>query len=93
MPLNESASFLVSTVLSVLTFSLMQILRPQLASTQLMTILGGFLGSILFVFLVTCLGNLGKTVLGKNYASQWFEVAFCMGVAAFAGASVHRVSG
>ena len=35
-------------------------IRSVLSSSQLMTILGGFIGSFLHVFLLTALGNLGE---------------------------------
>ncbi len=92
MPLNESASFLVSTVLSVLTFSTMQLLKPVLVSTPAMTVVGGLLGSILFLFLLTAVGNLEKCVFGAGFASKWSEVCVCVVAATAAATSVHRVS-
>jgi uncharacterized membrane protein YdcZ (DUF606 family) len=68
--LNESASFVVSSVLSVLTFSGMQMARPILTSSPLFTIIGGFLGSVLFVFLLTAVANLEKTVFGNNFQTK-----------------------
>ena len=68
--LNESASFVVSSVLSVLTFSGMQMAKAILSSSPLFTIVGGFLGSILFVFLLTAVSNLEKTVFGDNFQTK-----------------------
>jgi len=92
MPLNESASFLVSTVLSVLTFSTMQILKPAIASTPVMTVVGGVIGALLFLFLLTAVGNLEKCAFGSGFASKWVEVSACLAVAVVASGSVHRVS-
>ena len=92
MALNESASFMVSLILAVLTFSSMQILRPQLAASQLMTILGGFMGSLFFVLLLTALGNLEKTLFGRGFAAKWVEVVLCLAASTSASATVHRVS-
>ena len=92
MPLNESASFLVSTVLSVLTFSTMQILKPAIASTPVMTVVGGLIGALLFLFLLTAVGNLEKCVFGSGFASKWVEVSACLAIAVAASGSVHRVS-
>lgn len=50
---SSSVSLLLSSVLSVLLFSAMQIYRPWLASAQLNTILGGYLGSWLFILALT----------------------------------------
>lgn len=91
MALTESASFIVSSVLSILTFSAMQMFKTQLASTQLMTILGGFIGSILFVFLLTAVGNLERTMFGKGFQTQIVETIFCLITSMFAAGSVHRV--
>ena len=91
MPLNESASFLTSTILSVLTFSTMQMLKPLLVSSQPMTLVGGFLGALLFVFLLTAVANLEKTVFGRGFQTKWLEVAACAAAAAAVSASVHRV--
>ena len=51
--LPASTSFLFASTLTVLTFAAMQMFKGQLAATKWMTILGGFVGSQLFVFLLT----------------------------------------
>lgn len=92
MALNESASFVVALLLAVLTFSSMQILRPHLVATKAMTIVAGFLGSIVFVFLLTALANLEKVVFGRGFSTKWFEVVLCLLVSIAAAGSVHKVS-
>ena len=91
MALNESATFVVSLVFSVLTFSTMQILKPHLIASQPMTIVGGFIGSFMFIFLLTAVANLEKTVFGKQFQAKWLEVVLALGGSMFASASVHRV--
>ena len=71
--LNESASFLVSTIVSILLFSGMQMGKALLTSTPAFTIIGGFVGSILFVFLLTAVANLEKTVFGNNFQAKLGE--------------------
>ena len=74
MPLTESSSLPVASILALLTFSGMQWAKPLLASSQPMTILGGFLGSILFVFILTAIGNLEQVLFGKgkkDYSIRW----------------------
>ena len=61
------------------------------ASTQLMTVLGGFTGSLLFVFLLTGIGNLEKSMFGSSFQTQLSEVVFCLLVAMMASATIHRV--
>merc|ERR1712243_206883 len=92
MPLNEGSSFLVSSIVSLLLFSGMQVGKVFLASSQLMTIAAGFLGSLLFVFLLTAVGNLEKSVFGLNFQTNLGEVVFCMLMAMSAAGTVHRVS-
>ena len=50
---SSSVSFLLSSTMSVILFAGMQLYRQQLASQEYMTIVGGFLGSILFIFILT----------------------------------------
>ena len=67
-------------------------LKPFLIASQPATILGGFLGSILFVFLLTGLGNLEKIAFGNGFQTKLPETLFCLVIAVMASASVHRVS-
>jgi len=93
MTFNEGGSFILASVFSVLTLSGMQLYRNLLASSQLLTIAGGFIGSIFYVFLLTALGNLEKTLLGASYQTGISEILFCLLVSVSTAASVHRVSG
>ena len=92
MALAVSPSCVVSLALSVLLFSGMQMAKPFLVASQPATILGGFLGSILFVFLLTGLGNLEKMAFGNNFQTKLPEALFCLIIAVMASASVHRVA-
>ena len=92
MALNEGSSFVVSSILSLLLFSGMQVYKAALASSQMMTILAGFTGSLLFVFLLTALANLEKSLFGFNFQAKLGEVVFCMVCAMSAAGTVHRVS-
>jgi hypothetical protein len=51
--LPTSTSCFFSATLAVLTLAAMMAFKSQLASKEWMTILGGFLGSQFFVFMVT----------------------------------------
>jgi hypothetical protein len=42
-----------STALSILTFAAMQLFKDELATEGKMTILGGFIGSVFFIFFLT----------------------------------------
>lgn len=50
---NTSTSLVLSSLLSVLVFAGMQMFSKQLGSTEWLTILGGFLGSVLFICSLT----------------------------------------
>ncbi|RMX45353.1 hypothetical protein pdam_00000799 [Pocillopora damicornis] len=102
MALPSSTSFLFATTLTVLTFAGMQMFKANLASSEWMTILGGFIGSQFFVFLLTvsstiyersyAVGNLETTMFGRNFQTKLFpEVILCLVVAMFASGLVHRV--
>ena len=91
MPLTESSSLPVASILALLTFSGMQWAKPLLASSQPMTILGGFLGSILFVFILTAIGNLEQVLFGKGFQTKLPETIMALLIAMSASGSVHRV--
>ena len=74
MALNEGSSFVVSSIISLLLFSGMQVYKSALASTQAMTILAGFSGSLLYVFLLTAVANLEKSIFGFNFQTKLGEV-------------------
>ena len=46
-------SFVSSAALSILTFAAMQVFKEELATEGKMTILGGFMGSVFFIFFLT----------------------------------------
>lgn len=50
---NTGTSLVLSSLLSVLVFAGMQMFSKQLGSTEWLTILGGFLGSALFICSLT----------------------------------------
>ncbi|GIY64639.1 protein KRTCAP2 homolog [Caerostris darwini] len=92
MAFSSGTSCLISTTLFVLLFSAMQVYRWHLASTQLMTVLGGFLGSFLFLFALTAIGNIETYVFGKGFHTKLFpEVLISILVAVFACGLIHRV--
>ncbi|XP_017776259.1 PREDICTED: protein KRTCAP2 homolog [Nicrophorus vespilloides] len=93
MAMSSGISFTIALISAVLIFSGMQMYKPWLVSSQMHTILGGYLGSILFIFIVTACGNLGNVVFGKSMQVKLFpEVAFSLALAIFSTGSIHRVS-
>ncbi|XP_068083359.1 protein KRTCAP2 homolog [Anabrus simplex] len=92
MAVSSGTSFILSSILTVLLFSSMQIYRQWLASSQLHTILGGYLGSVLFILGLTAVGNLETALFGKNFQTKLFpEVILCLAIAMTASGMVHRV--
>ncbi|XP_019638605.1 PREDICTED: keratinocyte-associated protein 2-like isoform X2 [Branchiostoma belcheri] len=70
----------------------MQMYKVQLASKEWMTILGGFLGSNLFIFVLTATSNFESWLFGRGFQAKVFpEVLFALAVAMFASGLVHRV--
>lgn len=85
-------SLAISSICSVLLFSVLQIYKPLLSSTQSATILGGFIASWLFIFSLTAISNLKTVLLGKDFQAKVFpEVFICLLLSTVAAGMVHRV--
>jgi len=80
----QGTSAVISGFLFLITLSGLELWAGKLASTPQLTILGGFVSSLLFFFALICVGNLERE-------TKWFEVVCCLIVAMIAAATVHRV--
>nr|KAJ0199819.1 hypothetical protein LSAT_V11C600339170 [Lactuca sativa] len=88
-PMAEAGnSMLYSLLLFVVTLSLQEMYRGKLASSELFTILGGFTSSLVFLFLLTFIGNFQET---SGVKTGWGAVILAEAVALVAAGTVHRL--
>ncbi|XP_026272889.1 keratinocyte-associated protein 2 [Frankliniella occidentalis] len=92
MAVSTGASFVLSLLLSVVVFSGMQMYKSWFTSTQLHTVFGGYISSVLFLLILTSIGNLESIMFGKHFQVKLFpEIFICFIMALTAAGSVHRV--
>ena len=70
MAVSTNVSFLLSSVLAITTLAASQTFKAQLAETKGMTILGGGVASLFFMFVLTAIGNLEDILMGKGFELQ-----------------------
>ncbi|GAU33642.1 hypothetical protein TSUD_310500 [Trifolium subterraneum] len=85
---RSGSSMTYSFLLFIVILSLQEMYRGKLASSELYTILGGFISSLLFLVLLTFIGNFQETTGAK---SGWGAVIIAEVVALIAASTVHRV--
>ncbi|XP_058075176.1 uncharacterized protein LOC131223711 [Magnolia sinica] len=85
---GTGSSMLYSFLLFVIILSLQEMYREKLASSELFTILGGLISSLIFLVLLTFVGNFQESC---GMRTGWGSVLFSELVALAAAGSVHRV--
>ncbi|KAK2351898.1 protein KRTCAP2 protein [Trifolium repens] len=85
---GSGSSMTYSFLLFIVILSLQEMYRGKLASSELYTILGGFISSLLFLVLLTFIGNFQETTGAK---SGWGAVIIAEVIALIAASTVHRV--
>ncbi|KAL4716064.1 hypothetical protein ACJJTC_002829 [Scirpophaga incertulas] len=91
MAVNSATSFVLSSILSLLIFSGMQMYKPLLIKSPVTIMFGGYLASVMFMLFITAIGNLETFFYGKNFHVKWAEVVLSMLVALVAAGMVHRI--
>lgn len=91
--MDTKLSLGLSAVLAITTLAATQAFKEDLQGSKGMTILGGGICSVLFMFLLTAVGNLEGILFGKGFEIQIMpEVLLCLSVSMAVAASIHRVS-
>jgi len=85
---GPGSSMLYSFLLFIVILSLQEVYRGKLASSELFTILGGFTSSLIFLVLLTFIGNFQETC---GMRTGWGAVIIAEAVALIAASTVHRV--
>ncbi|XP_047001909.1 protein KRTCAP2 homolog [Schistocerca americana] len=92
MAVSSGMSFAIASLLTVLLFSGMQMNRQWLASSQVLTLVGGWFASMLFELLLIAVGNLESALFGKGFQTTLFpEVVLCLAIAMVSAGMIHRV--
>ncbi|XP_019055467.1 PREDICTED: keratinocyte-associated protein 2-like isoform X2 [Nelumbo nucifera] len=85
---GPGSSMLYSFLLFAVILSLQEMYRGKLASSELFTILGGFISSLIFVVLLTFIGNFQEAC---GIRTGWGAVLLAEAIALVAASTVHRV--
>ncbi|KAL1492723.1 hypothetical protein ABEB36_010937 [Hypothenemus hampei] len=94
MGITTKTSLLLAIIGSILIISSLQTWKSWLSSSNPNTFLGGLLGSFLFTFALTAIGNFETLYFGKSFNLGLFpEVLLALFLAVAGAGSVHRVSG
>ncbi|XP_050314036.1 keratinocyte-associated protein 2-like [Anthonomus grandis grandis] len=94
MVASTKSSLIMASLCCLVLLSSIHTWKSLLASTSHHTLLGGLLGSLLFTFTLTVIGNLESLYFGKYYTMGIFpEILLALLLAVSAATSIHRVAG
>ncbi|EGC32398.1 hypothetical protein DICPUDRAFT_155634 [Dictyostelium purpureum] len=83
---SESTTLLITSVMWVIVIGVLRFGAPYFKSSEVGTIIGGLIGSLLFFFQITFIGSIKRDI-------KWFELIFSIFTTAIISSTVHRVSG
>eukprot|EP00761_Pharyngomonas_kirbyi_P013616 gb/GECH01013645.1/.p1 GENE.gb/GECH01013645.1/~~gb/GECH01013645.1/.p1 ORF type:complete len:115 (+),score=7.26 gb/GECH01013645.1/:1-345(+) len=90
MTLSTGSSFIVAAISSFILFSFLQLVSTSLAASNPGRLVGGAGCAVLFLTLLTALGNL-EGLLSRRYRTSWIEVILCLGISEICASSIHGV--
>ncbi|KAL0929055.1 hypothetical protein M5K25_000995 [Dendrobium thyrsiflorum] len=85
---SPGRSMLYSLLLFIIILSLLEMYRGTLASSEVLTIAGGLISSLLFVVMLTFIGNYQESCGSRT---GWGAVILAESIALIAASTVHRV--
>ncbi|KAI7688107.1 Protein KRTCAP2 -like protein [Sarcoptes scabiei] len=92
MAITVGQSCFISTLLSLIVMAFMQVFRQYLISTKLTTLSAGYLGSLIFMLVLTSINNFEASMFGKHFQAKYFEVIISLSIAMFSSGLVHQVA-
>ncbi len=69
---SSTVSAVLSATLALLIAAVTQVFKSTLVSSELGTILGGFLASLVSVFVLTAISNLEQSLFRDSYQARFF---------------------
>ncbi|XP_030376419.1 protein KRTCAP2 homolog [Scaptodrosophila lebanonensis] len=85
-------SSIISGILSLVIFATLRFYAHWFNGSQLHVLIGGFVGSWIFIFSLTCLSNAESIIFGQDFQAKFIpEILFCLSLAVAASGMVHRV--
>uniref|UniRef100_A0AC35U0D2 Dolichyl-diphosphooligosaccharide--protein glycosyltransferase subunit KCP2 n=1 Tax=Rhabditophanes sp. KR3021 TaxID=114890 RepID=A0AC35U0D2_9BILA len=89
---THKKSALISISIAAALISLLLVFKGYLGSFKEGTFFGGFIGSVIFMFLLTGISNLKNLDNKFQNSSGYIDITIALGIAVFVSSAVHGVS-